>query len=367
MKTFSESKNSTAKKNNNSGGFWKKHPVLAAAMKALVFFIVVIFVGEVTFRYLDTMSRDTPRNKGGIEFKPDPEIFWRLRPHLNMQMDLPKGGYFMLNTNSQGLRNPEIPFEKPKGAYRIQCYGDSITYGYGVDYEFTYEYQLQSMLREEYSRQDIDVMNFGCPGYTAFQGWYLFNRLGIKYDPNLIILGFTYADPSTEEKRDSERITSNPMVLAFQKFLYNSELYLALRQQKINVDRAGRQPDYYLTSVRVSLPEYREIMTKWAEVMNKRGGHVIYLSLAKAWDDPFPYYDDYRKVCEETAAETGNYFIDIDKVFEESGEDLKSLFQLSVADNEDVDRIHPNERGYYLMTKAISELIEQEGLLFEGR
>jgi lysophospholipase L1-like esterase len=148
-----------------------------------------------------------------------------------------------------------------------------------------------------------------------------------------------------------------------EKLLYGSELYLALRQQKVQVDKYGKQKDYYLTSVRVPLDRYKQIMREWAAVMKARNGHVIYLSLAMTTPDPFPYYADYRKACEEIAKETGNYYIDMNSAFKTSGQDMKSLFLLSVAENEDVDRIHPNEKGFAIMAKTINDLIEKEKLI----
>lgn len=345
--------------------FWKKHPILKAFLTALVIFTVFIATGEGLVRYHLNKTRTTSRSEGGIEFKPDPEIFWKLRPNLRMQMGMPKGGTFLVETNSQGIRNPEIPFKKPENGYRIECYGDSITYGHGVDGPYTYESQLQKLLRDKHgASREVDVLNFGCPGYTAHQGWYLFKRLGVKYDPDLCILAFNYADPSAEEKKDSERMPQNPIVLNIQKFLYSSEFYLAMRQQKISIDKQGKQPDqYYFTSVRVSLKEYEEFMKNWAVEMKKNDGHVIYLSLAMVTPDPFSYYGDYREACRKIAAETGNYFIDMDKVFKDSGYKPNELFLLSVREGEEVDRIHPNEKGFELMAKAIFELMEKENLV----
>lgn len=345
--------------------FWKKHPILKAFLQALLILIVFLATGEGLVRYHLDKTRSASRAEGNTEFKPDPEIFWKLRPNLNMKMDMPKGGSFQVETNKQGIRNPEIPFKKPENGFRIECYGDSITYGHGVEGPETYESQLQKLLRTKYgASREVDVMNFGCPGYTAHQGWYLFKRLGVKYEPNLCILAFNYADPSAEEKKDIERIPKNPMVLNIQKFLYSSEFYLAMRQQKIDFDRQGKQPDqYYFTSVRVSLKEYEDFMRNWAAEMKKNDGHVIYLSLAMATPDPFSYYGDYRKVCSKVADETGNYFIDMDKVFKDSGLKNSELFLLSVREGEEVDRIHPNEKGFELMAKAIFELMEKENLI----
>ncbi|MCD4785614.1 MAG: SGNH/GDSL hydrolase family protein [Candidatus Eremiobacteraeota bacterium] len=353
-----------ALKEEEQKSFFKRHPILTAFLKALAFLVVLFVIGEVMVRHMEVKSRAVPKHEGGIEFRPDPEIFWKLRTHLKMLIKMPKGGEFLVETNSKGIRNPEIPLKKPSNGYRIECYGDSITYGHGVDSEDTYEMQTQKILREKYGdKKNIDVINFGCPGYTAHQGWRLFKRIGVKYEPDLCIIGFNYADPSAEEMKDSERVPGNPYILTMMKFFYQSDFYLLLRQQKITIDRQGKMPDYYLKAVRVSEEEYRKYMEGWAAQMKKRNGHVIYLSLAMSSPDPFEYYANYRKICKDVAKKTGNYYIDMNTVFQQSGEDLNSLFLLSVAENENIDRIHPNEAGFELMAKAIAELIEKENLI----
>ncbi len=345
--------------------FFEKHPVLKAFLQGFLFFLIFFATGEIGLRYMVAKTRTLPKHEGGTEFKPHPVLFWRLRPKLNMIIRMPKGGEFRVITNKYGIRNDDIPFKKPPNGYRIECYGDSITYGHGVNKEDTYEYQLQEILRKKHPDKKIDVINFGCPGYTSFQGWYLFNKLGKKYEPDLCILAFCYADPSAEEMSDSERAPKNPVIRTIQEFLYNSELYLALRQMKIkSVDMYGKKKDLVkLTSVRVSEEEYRKIMTAWAEEMKKRGGHVIYLGLPMSRPDPFPYYKNYREICKDVAKKTGNYYLDLNAIFHQSTSDIDSLFLLSVAPNETVDRIHPNAKGFKIMAEAIADLIEKAHLI----
>ncbi len=62
---------------------------------------------------------------------------------------------FKVNTNSLGLRGPEV--ELPAPGYRVMTTGDSVTFGWGVEYEDSWPAQLGREL-------DVDVVNASWPG-----------------------------------------------------------------------------------------------------------------------------------------------------------------------------------------------------------
>ncbi len=93
-------------------------------------------------------------------------------------------------TNQQGLREPEVVAERSGDEYRIVVIGDSMTFGWGVEYEDAYPYVLQEKLRTRLGRQDVRVINMGRPGadlsaYLTFAGQYA-NRL----NPRIVVVGF---------------------------------------------------------------------------------------------------------------------------------------------------------------------------------
>ena len=51
--------------------------------------------------------------------------------------------------NSKGLRNPEIPYEKPANTYRILALGDSWTFGFRMNEPDAYPRQLERMLQAD--------------------------------------------------------------------------------------------------------------------------------------------------------------------------------------------------------------------------
>ena len=104
--------------------------------------------------------------------------------------------------NSQGLRDYEYPLTKEPGTYRILVVGDSMTFGWGASFEDTYAKILERMLNEKRPKmknrpQSItryEVINTGVGNYNTVQEFTYFKEIGIKYDPDMVILGFYLND-----------------------------------------------------------------------------------------------------------------------------------------------------------------------------
>ena len=71
-----------------------------------------------------------------------------------------------LKINLYGLRDYERPISKAEGVYRICIFGDSITFGYGVNIEDTFSKVLERKLNKVY-KKPVQVFNFGIPSYNT--------------------------------------------------------------------------------------------------------------------------------------------------------------------------------------------------------
>ncbi len=111
---------------------------------------------------------------------------WTLKPNLR---DVDAYGGKFLNTNAHGLRGSvEHGYEKPPGAFRIVVLGDSFTFGEGVGDEETYSHVLQELLPQ------VEVLNLGVHGYGHDQMLLYLKEEGLRYKPDLILLGFLTID-----------------------------------------------------------------------------------------------------------------------------------------------------------------------------
>jgi len=116
----------------------------------------------------------------------DPTKGWISRPGLR-DKDVFDGK--TLNTNSKGLRGEaEHMYGKHPDKLRILIVGDSYTFGDDVSDNETYPYYLQQMFPH------AEVINMGVHGYGHDQMLIFLKEEGIKYKPDIIVLGFVYLD-----------------------------------------------------------------------------------------------------------------------------------------------------------------------------
>ena len=131
---------------------------------------------------LQWASRQGDRN--GLNYALDewsPTRGWTLKPNLR---DTPFRGK-VVNSNAKGVRGSrEFAYEKPSGVTRIVVLGDSFTFGEEVGDDETYAHRLQTLL------PDSEVLNLGIHGYGHDQMLLYLKEEGLKYRPDLVLLGF---------------------------------------------------------------------------------------------------------------------------------------------------------------------------------
>ncbi|MEW6746392.1 MAG: GDSL-type esterase/lipase family protein [Planctomycetota bacterium] len=126
----------------------------------------------------------------------DPALFWRLRPGLHGRPWL-KPLWIDTQTNSLGLRSPEITCPKPAGHFRVLCLGDSCTYGSGVRSSDSYPARLEQTLNMIYEDGVHEVVNAGVPGYSSFQGLRFLERWIDAIGPDVVTVSFWPNDSGT--------------------------------------------------------------------------------------------------------------------------------------------------------------------------
>lgn len=146
----------------------------------------------------------------------DPSKGWILKPNLR---DMKVFGDKVLNTNSKGFRGKkDFPYIKNKEKLRILILGDSFTFGDEVSDDETYSHYLQEILPY------TEVINLGVHGYGHDQMLILLKEEGVKYEPDIVILGFLpmdmprnllkfrdFAKPRFVLKRGKLKLTGTPV------------------------------------------------------------------------------------------------------------------------------------------------------------
>lgn len=70
----------------------------------------------------------------------------------------------------------------------IVCFGDSLTFGYGVDPKITFASRLAKQLPEQFPQIQWTVVNSGINGDTTREGLERLDRDVLKHNPHIVIL-----------------------------------------------------------------------------------------------------------------------------------------------------------------------------------
>ncbi|HJN08874.1 MAG TPA: hypothetical protein QF564_09300 [Pirellulaceae bacterium] len=93
-------------------------------------------------------------------------------------------------TNGQGLREPTLISPRHPDRRRIVVIGDSMTFGWGVEYEQVYVKVAQRTLHEKYARTDVEVVNMGRPGAGPQDYLRYFRQYAVELRPDMVVVGF---------------------------------------------------------------------------------------------------------------------------------------------------------------------------------
>jgi lysophospholipase L1-like esterase len=202
----------------------------------------------------------------------DFDVFWSPTPGFK--------GVFMGKTvviNRLGLRGAEVVLPKAAGERRLVCFGDSITFGYGVNEDETYPFALEQALGEG----SVEVVNAGVTGYTSHQSLGLARRLLPELQPDVatFLVGWNDGNHRPVDDREYERRIQ--MVRGVEKWLDHIFLYRGLKALYLRftvvqgLERGRGTPKQH----RVSVPQYEENLEAFAHECRARGVKPVFVSL----------------------------------------------------------------------------------------
>jgi hypothetical protein len=132
-------------------------------------------------------------------------FFHNLPYHMQGMVDDPALGYkhpdsvayslgsSRVELNSHGLRDDEIPYDKPAGEKRVLVLGDSVTFGWGVSQGETFADRMEYLLNE-LPGDRWQVINSGVNGYNTEQEAAYLRIEGMRYSPDFVLLVYVSND-----------------------------------------------------------------------------------------------------------------------------------------------------------------------------
>jgi len=275
--------------------------------------------------------RDQPES-----FVRDPVLFWRLKPD-NAAWQV----------NADGYRGPRRDERKPPGTLRIIALGDSCTFGLGaplVPEEETYPALLEKELTRRLNRP-VEVLNFGCPGYTSWQGRQLLRLKGPVYRPDIVTAYFGINDgfPAIGfADQDQQALPSlSESAGRLQGLLHRSAAYLWLSDGVLDLRRRGGRRDIQ----RVSFEEFRENAAAMRQLGADHGFAMLFIPAHFIADDGQLGIEEISRV---------EPLVSLEEAFAASGKSPAELFYPPP------DRVHPTPAGHAAIAGALSNFIAAE-------
>ena len=195
-----------------------REPLIRAAL-VLISLALCLAAAEAIVRLAQPQS--SPYTGRGL-YQPDPDLGHVLRP------DHTSGD---VHTNSFGFRDREYALAKPAGTFRIVGLGDSFTFGAAFPGGIYLE-RLEAKLTQ--AGRAAEVINTGVPAYSTVQEIGHLKKFGIRFAPDLVVLGLFPTGDVVENLSDEhlevvDGELTDRAVDGWQRWLMRSHLYRLLR------------------------------------------------------------------------------------------------------------------------------------------
>jgi lysophospholipase L1-like esterase len=124
----------------------------------------------------------------------DPDIRYVLNPRI----DEGNGSVYFKITRD-GFRDNEYSIRKKNKVFRMMILGDSLAIGYKLNASDRYSEYLEEMLNNNpRAKTGYEVINAAVPGYDIRQEVEMLREKGLKYNPDLVIVSYSFNDPAIE-------------------------------------------------------------------------------------------------------------------------------------------------------------------------
>ncbi|MFH1463798.1 MAG: SGNH/GDSL hydrolase family protein [Pseudomonadota bacterium] len=299
------------------------------------------------------------------QYRPDPELYWFNRPNLRDQSD--DTDRVPHSTNAWGFRGAEEIGPREPGELRVLIVGDSSTFGLGVPDPAVYGQVMRRRLEAATGRK-VTIIDTGSPGHTSYQGWLLWERFAPLFAPDFLVWAFNN-DSCLDMIAEQDRLDRPAAVIALQRVLYHSDLYLMAEQVALDFlrrsDRARFQQTYPSDKSgwvkRVSFRDYQDYLARFDRSARDRCAWPIFVRMplnrrsvrdheiySTSFDDA---YRDY--LSEDFCVAEGRLCLDAERRF--NGLTEPGLF---LPDH----LFHPSIRGHELLGEWLAQLVLERGL-----
>jgi hypothetical protein len=112
--------------------------------------------------------------------------------------------------NPYGFNDMVHPFKKNPGSTRIAVLGDSFVWGAGAEQQHMWTRKLEKMMNQ--NGMNVTILNWGKPGWSTLDEFQFLKSEGIKYEFDLLLIGFVVNDPMMDQSKHRVFIYSGGII-----------------------------------------------------------------------------------------------------------------------------------------------------------
>jgi lysophospholipase L1-like esterase len=284
------------------------------------------------------------------------EPFWITESNLVQQTIAHNevSGTFKISSNGDGLRAPIHSREKPPGEWRLMMLGCSTTFGWGVDDAHSFPAQLEQLSRAS-GHENVSVINGGQPGYTSFQGLWLWREALSAYSPDVVVIGYVVQDARRAAYSDkSQAVLQQDGRFLKDNVLYKSRVYLGLRDLIGGVQiKAKERPSGGIDGVyRVPPADYADNLRALVAGVKAVGAVPILFGFPLEREG---YTALHRRILKAAASELRIRYIDMQVAMNQLSRDEQLYFEK--------DRGHANTAGNQQIAQSMFDYLIGQSLM----
>ncbi|MDD5246394.1 MAG: hypothetical protein PHS09_03255 [Candidatus Omnitrophica bacterium] len=284
-------------------------------------------------------------------------------PYLRYEL-VPGAKTTNISINSDGLRGPEYPVNKPKDTFRIIMLGDSETLSVMLAENQTLAAQLEAILNKHSLKTRYEVMNFGVEGYSTFQELEQLQTKGLKYNPDLVILNYVLNDPEPGEYYFEKNFLIRHSALARYFFFRIKKSAIKKERKKLKIkDEIDNyyyyhQPKYF-NPLKGAVLEISDI----AKEHDNKLVMVIFPTssiMVKDFREKYPYWPLHKLI--KTIPSDNIVFIDLIDEFNRLG-----LTPQQVSINYEYDESHKNAQALGVSAEYIYRVLKEQKIIPDNK
>jgi len=264
------------------------------------------------------------------------------------------GGSFSVSSNEDGLRAPLHAREKPDGTIRVMTMGCSTTFGWGVDDSESYPAKLERLISDQ-GNDSVEVINAGQPGYTSFQGRWLWAERLRHYAPDVVLIGFVVQDARKAAYTDkSQAVLQGDNRFLKDNVLYRSRIYTGLRDILGGIQiKAKERPDGGDGGVyRVPPADFADNLRYLVEEVRDSGATPVLFGFPLEREG---YTAQHRRILQAAASELHVSHLDLQDRMDTASRQERLYFER--------DRGHANAAGNQRIAQWVYDFLDAQNLL----